>query len=117
MQHGDQRGRTLGFPTLNVPLGQHLEPARGVYAVQVRLPGAIVPGVANVGRRPTIAEGLESRIEAHLFDYDGDLYGQVVSVGFQSFLRAEQRFAGLDALRAQIAEDSRAARRVLGLVD
>ena len=116
VQHGDKRGRTLGFPTLNIPLGRHLEPARGVYAVQVRLPGgAERPGVANVGRRPTVAEGLESRIEAHLFDYDGDLYGQPVAVAFQAFLRPEQRFPGLDALRAQIAEDDRAARRLLGV--
>jgi len=114
VQHGDKRGRLLGFPTANVPLGQRLEPARGVYAVTVRLPdGARVPGVANVGRRPTVAEGLESRIEAHLFDWSGDLYGQQVGVGFHAFLRPEKRFEGLDALTRQIAEDANAARAVL----
>ena len=109
--HGDQRGRTIGFPTANVPLGRHLEPARGVYAVTVRLPGgAVVPGVANIGRRPTVNEGPESRLEAHLFDFAGDLYGQEVAVALHRFLRAERRFAGLDDLRAQIAVDAAAAR-------
>ncbi len=117
VQHGDKRGRLLGFPTLNVPLGRHLEPARGVYAVTVRLPGGeSVPGVANVGRRPTVAEGLESRIEAHLFDWSGDLYGQEVAVAFHSFLRPERKFDGLDALTQQIAEDAEAARKALGEV-
>ena len=114
VQHGDKRGRLLGFPTLNVPLGRHLEPARGVYAVRVRLPGGeSVPGVANVGRRPTVAEGLESRIEAHLFDWSGDLYGQEVAVAFHSFLRPERKFDGLDALTRQIAVDAEAARAAL----
>ena len=112
--HGDKRGRTIGFPTANVALGRHLEPARGVYAVTVRLAdGSLVPGVANVGRRPTVTQDTESRLEAHLFDFDGDLYGQAISVALQVFLRAEQKFAGLDALKAQIAQDAAAARRVL----
>ena len=114
VQHGDERGRLLGFPTANVPLGRHLEPARGVYAVTALLPGGErVSGVANVGRRPTIAEGLESRIEAHLFDWEGDLYGQTVGVAFHAFLRPEQKFAGLDALKRQIAEDAASARAAL----
>ena len=72
VSHGDKRGRAIGFPTANIPLGRHLEPARGVYAVTVRLPGGNVrPGVANIGRRPTIASGLESRVEAHIFDFAG----------------------------------------------
>ncbi len=112
--HGDKRGRTLGFPTANVPLGRHLEPARGVYAVQVTLPdGSAHPGVANIGRRPTVNAGPESRLEAHLFDYAGDLYGQVISVALIAFLRDERRFDGLEALRAQIAVDSADARRLL----
>lgn len=114
VQHGDKRGRTIGFPTANVPLGRHLEPARGVYAVTVRLAGgATVPGVANIGRRPTVAEGPESRVEAHLFDFDADLYGQEVSVALHHFLRAERKFAGLDELKAQIAADAAAARGLL----
>ncbi len=111
--HGDKRGRTIGFPTANVALGEHLEPARGVYAVSVRLAdGATYAGVANIGRRPTVNDVPESRLEAHLFDFDGDLYGQEVSVALLGFLRPEQKFAGLDALRAQIARDAEAARAV-----
>ena len=112
--HGDKRGRTLGFPTANVALGRHLEPARGVYAVQVTLPdGSAHPGVANIGRRPTVNAGTESRLEAHLFDYAGDLYGQTVAVALLAFLRDERRFDGLEALKAQIAVDSADARRLL----
>jgi riboflavin kinase/FMN adenylyltransferase len=112
--HGDKRGRTIGFPTANIPLARHLEPARGVYAVTVRLPdGSVRPGVANLGRRPTVSSGLESRLEAHLFDFEGDLYGQDVAVALHVFLRAEQKFAGLDALKAQIAVDAQMARAVL----
>jgi riboflavin kinase/FMN adenylyltransferase len=111
VSHGDKRGRTIGFPTANVPLGAHLEPARGVYAVTVRLEdGSTHQGVANIGRRPTVNEGTESRLEAHIFDFDADIYGQDVSVALLGFLRAEQKFAGLDALRAQIAQDADAAR-------
>jgi riboflavin kinase/FMN adenylyltransferase len=113
--HGDKRGRTIGFPTANVPLGRHLEPARGVYAVTVRLPdGAVCPGVANIGRRPTVNAGLESRLEVFLFDFSGDLYGAEISVALLAFLRGERRFAGIDELRAQIAADAGEARRVLG---
>jgi riboflavin kinase/FMN adenylyltransferase len=109
--HGDKRGRTIGFPTANVPLGRHLEPARGVYAVTVHLAdGGVHQGVANIGRRPTVDEGLESRVEAHIFDFDGDLYGQDVSIALHGFLRAEQKFASFDALKAQIATDALEAR-------
>jgi riboflavin kinase/FMN adenylyltransferase len=112
--HGDKRGRTIGFPTANVALGQHLEPARGVYAVTARLAdGSVRPGVANIGRRPTVSTALESRLEAHLFDFDIDLYDQEIAVSLQVFLRAEQKFAGLDALKAQIALDAQMARTVL----
>ena len=112
--HGDARGRTIGFPTANIPLGRHLEPARGVYAVRVRLPdGRTVDGVANVGRRPTVGEGLESRVEAHLFDFDGDLYGAVLSVSLIAYLRDERRFESFEALRSQIARDAAAARASL----
>ena len=111
--HGDKRGRTIGVPTANVPLGRHLEPARGVYAVHVRLPdGREQPGVANIGLRPTVG-GTQSRVEAHLFDFDEDLYGQQVSVALVAYLREERRFDGLEALRAQIARDAASARAVL----
>lgn len=112
--HGDQRGRTIGFPTANIALGEHLEPARGVYAVLATLPdGRVVPGVANVGRRPTVAEGAISRLEAHLFDFAEDLYGQVLSVALHRFIRAERKFDSFDALRAQIVADAAHARGLL----
>lgn len=111
---GEQRGRTIGFPTANIALGRFLEPARGVYAVTARLPdGRIVPGVANVGRRPTVNDGNESRLEAHLFDFDGDLYGVVLAVSLHYFLRPEQKFSSFGALRAQIAVDAEQARVML----
>ena len=116
--HGEKRGRTIGFPTANVPLGRHLEPARGVYAVAVRLPdGRAVPGVANIGRRPTVNEGTESRLEVHLFGFDGDLYGQEVSVALHAFLRAERKFNSFDELRAQIVTDAEEARVLLAALD
>lgn len=112
--HGDKRGRTIGFPTANIPLGRHLEPARGVYAVTVRLPdGGTVPGVANIGRRPTVHAGPESRLEVHLFDFSGDLYGQHLSVSLHAFLRGERKFSGLDELKAAIAADAARAREML----
>jgi riboflavin kinase/FMN adenylyltransferase len=112
--HGDKRGRTIGFPTANIALGRHLEPARGVYAVTVTLPdGTTHNGVANIGRRPTVNAGPASRLEVNIFDFAGDLYDQEVEVALHAFLRAEQRFAGLDALRHQIALDAAAARQIL----
>ncbi|MFT8551413.1 MAG: bifunctional riboflavin kinase/FAD synthetase [Acetobacter okinawensis] len=114
VQHGDKRGRLLGFPTANIPLGRHLEPARGVYAVTIRLPdGRSHIGVANIGRRPTINDGQQSRLEAHLFDFEGDLYGQELSVCLHTLLREEKRFDGLDALKNQITLDAALARQAL----
>lgn len=112
--HGDKRGRTIGFPTANVPLGRHIEPTRGVYAITARLAdGTVVDGVANIGRRPTVDEGLQSRVEANLFDWQGDLYGQEIAVALHAFLRAEQKFGSFDELRAQIATDAAQARAFL----
>ena len=114
VSHGDKRGRTIGFPTANVPLGRHLEPTRGVYAVRARLAdGSTVNGVANIGRRPTVNEGLQSRVEAHLFDWEGDLYEQEITVALLAFLRAERKFASFDELRTQIAADATQARAFL----
>ena len=112
--HGDARGATLGFPTANVALGRHLEPARGVYAVTVRLAdGSTHRGVANIGRRPTVNEGPESRLEVYIFDFARDLYGSEITVGLVSYIREERKFAGLDALKAQIAADVAEAKRLL----
>jgi riboflavin kinase/FMN adenylyltransferase len=111
--HGDKRGRTIGFPTANIPLGRHLEPARGVYAVTARLPdSSFVKGVANIGQRPTVG-GEVSRLEAHLFDYAGDLYGAELTVELRYFLREEQKFASFDALKNQILTDAQDASRLL----
>jgi riboflavin kinase/FMN adenylyltransferase len=114
VSHGDARGRTIGFPTANIALGRQLEPARGVYAVTALMDGRVVPGVANIGRRPTVADGTLSRVEAHFFDFMGDLYGQELDVSLHAFLRLERKFAGIEELRAQIASDAAEARRLLG---
>src|SRR6202012_2386852 len=114
VSHGDKRGRTIGFPTANVPLGRHLEPARGVYAVSVRLAdGRQRRGVANIGRRPTVNEGTESRLEVNLFDFNGDLYDTEITVALHAYIRSEIKFSGLDALKAQIAADAAEARALL----
>jgi riboflavin kinase/FMN adenylyltransferase len=115
--HGDARGRTIGFPTANIALGRHLEPARGVYAVTVRLPnGQWHPGVANIGRRPTVNEGPESRLEVNVFDFDDDIYGAELSVALHAYIREERRFSGLDALKKQIAADATKARQLLASI-
>ncbi len=119
---GDRRGRTIGFPTANLGLDDYLQPAFGVYAVRVSgdgpddpLAGCTVDGVANLGLRPTVG-GLVPRLEAHLFDTDVDLYGRHLRVALVDFIRPEQRFAGLDALKAQIAEDAAKARAILAAI-
>lgn len=115
---GDQRGRTIGFPTANVPLDPHLIwPKLGVYAVRARLPaagrdGVTHPGVANLGVRPTF-DKQTPLLEVHLLDFSGDLYGQPITVEFIARLRDERRFSGLDELKAQIARDADAARHRL----
>ena len=115
VSHGDKRGRTIGFPTANVALGRHLEPARGVYAVTTRLAdGTIHKGVANLGRRPTVNAGTESRLEVNIFGFSGDIYGTEITVALRDYIRAEVRFSGLDALKAQIAADAAEAIRRLG---
>jgi riboflavin kinase/FMN adenylyltransferase len=113
--HGDKRGRTIGFPTANIALGRHLEPARGVYAVAVRLPdGSRRAGAANIGRRPTVNAGTESRLEVNVFDFTGDLYGAELTVALHAYIREERKFSGLDALKAQITADVAEAKRLLG---
>jgi riboflavin kinase/FMN adenylyltransferase len=123
VQRGDRRGRLIGFPTANLWLGDYLRPALGVYAVRVAVTEAHDSaltdnvawheGVANLGVRPTFGGLAEPRLEVHLFEFDGDLYGRRLRVALVEFLRPEQKFAGLDALRAQIAKDAEAARRAL----
>jgi len=116
---GDQRGRTIGFPTANLGLGEYLHPALGVYAVRVSgdgpddpLDGETIDGVANLGLRPTVG-GLVPRLEAHLFDIDRDLYGRHLRVALVEFIRPEKKFASFDELKHQIAADAQTARRIL----
>ena len=110
---GDQRGRTIGFPTANLALGTYLRPARGVYAVRVRVgEGREFTGVANIGKRPTFA-GEADLLEVFLFDFTGDLYGRRLGVQLVEFLRPEKKFDGIDQLKAQIAADSDRARQIL----
>jgi len=116
---GDQRGRTIGFPTANIGLGEYLRPAFGVYAVRVSgdgpddpLGGRTVDGVANLGLRPTVG-GLVPRLEAHLFDVDTDLYGRHLRVALVDFIRPERKFSSFDELKSQIAADADRARKLL----
>ncbi len=111
---GDRRGRALGFPTANVlPDERALVPGRGVYAGHVRIIGGECYGACtNIGVAPTF-ERRESRVEAHLLGYEGDLYGKVIDVTFVERLRPEKRFSGLDELKGQIARDVAEAKKVL----
>jgi riboflavin kinase/FMN adenylyltransferase len=111
---GEGRGRTLGFPTLNIAAesARKLLPLDGVYAVDVLTARGRFGGMMNLGGRPTFGDERRT-IEAHLFDAGGDFYGDVVQVAFVRRLRDVQRFSGPDALMAQLAEDERAARRAL----
>ena len=110
---GQRMGHTLGYPTANIRLGKRVSPVSGIFAVRVNVAGKRWPGVASLGVRPTIAGGGEPLLEAHLFDFDGDLYGQRIEVEFVAKLRDEEKFAGLDALRAQMDRDAAEARRIL----
>lgn len=114
---GDQRGRTIGFPTANLPLEDHVHPAFGVYAVRVEIEEGphkgVYDGVANLGRRPTFDKA-DVMLEAHIFDFAGDIYGVHAAVSFIDFIRPERKFDGLDSLKAQIAADSAKARELLG---
>jgi riboflavin kinase/FMN adenylyltransferase len=116
VERGDQRGRTIGFPTANLMLDDYLRPAAGVYAVRAGIEegGRTVwhDAVANFGRRPTFG-GSDLRLEVHLFDFAGDLYGRHLRVALIEHLRPEQKFPGIDALKAQIAADAARARAVL----
>lgn len=120
---GDRVGRGIGFPTANLDLHHELHPPTGVYAVRARVVrygrdtrmGPDLPGVANIGYRPTL-EGIRPetpRIEVHLLDFEGDLYGEHVELEFEAYLRPERKFAGLPELRAQIGLDVLAARKAL----
>jgi riboflavin kinase/FMN adenylyltransferase len=112
--HGQARGRQLGFSTANVLAADYLQPKFGVYAVDVRIEDEANwrPGVANFGLRPTV-DGSAPTLEVHLLDFDGDLYHRHLTVAFLDYIRPEQKFASLDALRQQIAKDCQTARNRL----
>lgn len=113
---GDQRGRTIGFPTCNVELHEYLKPKLGVYAIRAGVDHGTHTiwhdGVANIGTRPTF-DKRDILLEAHLFNFDGDLYGKHLRVALIDFIRPEQKFQGLDEIKAQIAKDCISAQEIL----
>jgi riboflavin kinase / FMN adenylyltransferase len=111
--HGDKIGRTIGFPTANIQFSDFVRPAEGIYAARTRLPdGREIPSVAYVGARPTV-NGIDKRLEVNLFDFDEDLYGQLLDVELTAFIRGDQKFDGLEAMTEQIARDCQRAREIL----
>lgn len=116
VQRGDQRGRQIGFPTANVDPGVYVMPALGVYAVWVGIidgeETAWHRGIVNVGRRPTF-DGEGITVEAHIFDFDQDIYGKIIRVAFVDFIRPEMKFDGIESIRAQIEKDCVEARSML----
>jgi riboflavin kinase/FMN adenylyltransferase len=111
---GEQRGRTIGFPTLNIPIRRYRSALRGVYAVRVAgLEERELAAVANLGTRPTV-DGRGVVLEVHVFDWIGDAYGRCVDVSFVAKIRDERKFDTFDALKLQIGRDSDRAREMLG---
>ena len=111
--HGSHLGRELGFATANVRLHRKRAPLAGIFAVRVKGAGSeALPGVASLGTRPTVG-GTEPLLEAHVFDFAGDLYGREIEVEFVAKLREEERFVNLDALTRQMHIDAAQARRIL----
>jgi len=117
VEYGNQLGRDLGYPTANIHLRDRVTPVHGIFAVRVGLGEGECswPGVASLGTRPTVNEVAEPLLEVHLFDFEGDLYGQRMAVEFVAKLRDEMKFDGLDALKQQMRHDERSAREILGM--
>ena len=111
---GDQRGRTLGFPTANLCSDNELLPPHGVYATTARVGEIVYASVTNIGTRPTVDQSGRTVVETHIFDVDRDLYGAPLRVGFVQRLRDERAFESVDLLRAQIDADCRRARVLFG---
>ena len=109
VRHGEKVGRQLGFPTANVWLYRNKLPVRGVYAIEAFTKQGHFHGVANIGARPTL-QGKQEQLEAHFFDFQGDLYGQQIEVMLRHKIRAERKFASLTELQQQIQLDAAAAR-------
>jgi len=113
VRRGQQLGRQLGFPTANVEVEDYVVPKLGVYATRTRLPdGREVPGVANLGNNPTTGI-VETRLETWLFDFDEDLYGQIIETDLIAFLRPELKFDSLELMIEQIHRDEQAARAIV----
>ncbi len=110
VMRGDQRGRTLGFPTANLCTENELLPPHGVYATTARIGDIVHASVTNIGTRPTVDHSGRTVIETHIFNLDRDLYGQSIRVGFVQRLRDERAFESVDLLRAQIDADCQRAR-------
>ena len=117
ISHGDKRGRTIGFPTANVDLHRKVSPLQGVFAVQVfGVDGEdALPGVANIGTRPTVEGDTRYLLEVHLFDFAREIYGAHVEVEFVERIREEKKFDSFEQLRRQIEHDAYEARHILGL--
>ncbi|HEU4518384.1 MAG TPA: bifunctional riboflavin kinase/FAD synthetase [Microvirga sp.] len=113
VRHGDKRGRTLGYPTANLRLPDTCRLRHGIYAVRAGAGGQVRDGVASFGRRPTFDNGAPL-LEVHLFDFAGDLYGQVLEVAFLGWIRGEERFESAEALVARMSRDAEDARAILG---
>ena len=110
--HGEKRGRTIGFPTLNIPIRRYRPALRGVYAVRIKgLDRREFDGVANIGTRPTV-DGHGVVLEAYVFDWTGDAYGMYVDIAFVEKIRDERKFDSFDELRARIAMDANRAREI-----
>ena len=115
VQRGDQRGRTIDFPTANLDFADLIHPKFGVYAVEVDLPDTRrAYGVANAGMRPTVG-GKALRLEVHIFNFSDDIYDAYVRVHLRSFIRPEQEFASLDVLKNQIGKDVRSVKTLFAL--
>jgi riboflavin kinase/FMN adenylyltransferase len=113
VEHGDKLGRTIGFPTANIPLGEYLRPKFGIYATRTRLAdGREVAGVSYVGARP-IMNGTDERLEVHLFDFDEDIYGETLETYLIRYLRGDANFDSWDDMLAQIKRDAEEARAIL----
>ena len=113
VNHGDKRGRTIGFPTANIHLRRSQTPLRGVYSVTMHSSKyGDIAGVANIGRRPTVG-GEHIQLEVHLFDFDQSIYGEQISVSFQHKIREEKKFDSFDDLKQQIKLDCEVARKRL----
>jgi len=114
VEHGDKRGREIGYPTANLSIEKYLRPKYGVYAVTGRIlaTGEELLGAANLGIRPQF-EPPKELLEPYFFDFSGDLYGQEVEVAFHHFLRPEAKFDSLDLLMEQMEKDCAEARRLL----